>query len=59
MAKKWCPKCQTSRLVKVTRTEYPIMGSEEQTVTITTQCAVCQMVIKMENKLVKQSILEQ
>ena len=59
MAKKWCPKCQTSRQVKVTRTEYPIMGSGEQTVTITTQCTVCQMVIKMENKLVKQSILEQ
>lgn len=59
MAKKWCPKCQTSRHVKVTRTEYPTMESGDRTVTITTQCSVCQMVIKSENKVVKQSILEQ
>lgn len=59
MGKKWCPKCQASRRVKVTRTEYPVLESGDRTVTITTQCAVCQMVIKSENKIVKQSILEQ
>lgn len=59
MAKKWCPKCQTSRRVKVTRTEYPSLESGDRTVTITMQCAVCQMVIKSENQVVKQSILEQ